>query len=155
MLRLHLLRHAKTEQSSPTGKDFDRLLMDKGLRQCEDLKSFFSTLPPIDTVYCSTAQRTRQTVENLLHRLPKPIFRDDLYLCSSKLMLNIFWGEKPDGDILIVGHNFGISDLASYFVDEDLELRTGEYVRIGFECDSWSETSRGMGFIEERYRPEV
>lgn len=155
MLRLHLLRHAKTEQTSPTGKDFDRPLMPKGNLQCEGLKMFFKTLPPIDTVYCSMAKRTQQTLEVLLNRLPEPNYGDDLYLCGSKTMLQLLWSEKPKGDILIVGHNFGISDLASYFSDEDIELRTGEYIRLVFDCDNWSETSRGMGVIKERFRPEV
>lgn len=155
MLRLHLLRHAKTEQFSSSGKDFDRPLMKKGRKQRDDLVRFFEHLEGIEKSYCSSAKRTRETIEPLLHsHLPKPIYRDDLYLCSHKTMLELIWGNSQ-GDLLIVGHNFGISDLANYFTEEDLELRTGQYIRIVFDAESWMETSRGTGIIEESYRPEV
>lgn len=156
MLRLHLLRHAKTEQVSPTGKDFDRYLMPKGERQVADLANYFQTITGIKHVLCSSAKRTRQTVEPLMRSgLPTPEFRDDLYLCSASTMLEILWGSNYEGDILIVGHNYGISELVNYLTDDDLELRTGQYVRIDFDCDSWDETSRGTGSIEEVYRPDV
>lgn len=156
MLQLHLLRHAKTEQFSPTGKDFDRYLMQKGLRQREDLALFFESIHGIDRVYCSSAKRTRETLEPLLAKgLPEPEYRDDLYLCSYKTMLEILWKQEGTGDVLIVGHNFGISDLANYFTDGDMELRTGQYVRIAFDVDTWMETSRGTGTIAEEYRPLV
>ncbi len=154
MLQLHLLRHAKTEQFSPTGKDFDRFLMKKGLRQREDLKQFFKTVPNIEHVWCSSAKRTRETLE-VLEGLPSPQFFDDLYLCSHKMMLKMLWESKLEGDILIVGHNFGISDLVNYFCDTDIELRTGQYACISFDCDSWAETFRGTGTIAQLYRPEV
>lgn len=154
MLRLHLLRHAKTEQISPTGKDFDRFLMKKGLLQRDDLKAFFRTIPNIEHVWCSSAKRTRETLE-VLEGLPKPEFFDDLYLCSHKTMLKMLWEKPLEGEVLIVGHNFGISDLVNYFCDTDIELRTGQYACISFDCDAWSESFRGTGTITQLYRPEV
>lgn len=156
MLRLHLLRHAKTEQFSPSGKDFDRPLMSKGVRQSGELKHFFNSLSSIDHVLCSSAVRTRQTLELIKwDGMPTVLYSDELYLCSDKALLKLLWSSDLSGDILIVGHNFGISDLVNYFSDGDLELRTGGYIRLAFDVDSWEETSRGMGVIEEEFRPEV
>ncbi len=156
MIHLHLLRHAKTEQFSPTGRDFDRPLMRKGTQQAEELNHFFQTLHSIDNVLCSSAVRTRQTLDAIAwNGMPTPDFREDLYLCSHGAMLKLLWSEGFQGDVLIVGHNLGLSDLANYFTDGYLELRTGGYVRIAFDVDSWEETSRGMGVIAEAYRPEV
>lgn len=156
MLRLHLLRHAKTEQVSASGKDFDRALMSKGKRQIADLATFFKGLENIDNVLCSSAKRTRQTLGALLDSgVSNPIYTDELYLCSSQQMLKVLWHGNFKGDVLIVGHNFGISDLATYLTDELIDLRTGEYIRISFETDDWMETSRGTGTIEQMYRPEV
>lgn len=154
MLQLHLLRHAKTEQISTTGKDFDRYLMKKGLRQRDDLKNFLNGVSNIEHVWCSSAKRTRETIE-LMDNLPNPEFFDELYLCSYKRMLGMLWETKLEGEILIVGHNFGISDLVNYFCETDIELRTGQYACISFDCDHWSETFRGMGTITQLYRPEV
>lgn len=156
MLRLHLLRHAKTELTSSTGKDFDRKLRPKGKLQTKDLGDFFKTAGNIDHVSCSSAVRTRQTVGALLDSgIPNPTYTDALYLCTYQTMLKLLWESDYEGDVLIVGHNFGISDLASYFTDEAVELRTAEYIRISFDTDSWIETSRGTGTIEKKYRPEV
>ena len=154
MLRLHLLRHAKTEQFSPTGRDFDRHLMKKGLQQRDDLKQFFKTIPTIEHVWCSSAKRTRETLE-VKEGLPDAEFFEDLYLCSHKTMLNMIWGANVEGEILIVGHNFGISDLVNYYCDSFIELRTGQYACISFDCDRWAETFRGTGTIAQLYRPEV
>ena len=154
MLHLHLLRHAKTEQISPTGKDFDRFLMKKGLRQRKDLKRFFNTVTGIENVWCSSAKRTRETLEPL-EGLPAPSFHDELYLCSHRTMLEKLWESNAEGDILIIGHNFGISDLVNYFCDTAIELRTGQYVCISFNCENWSEVFQGTGIITQVYRPEV
>ncbi|XOV67015.1 MAG: histidine phosphatase family protein [Fluviicola sp.] len=154
MLRLHLLRHAKTEQFSPTGKDFDRYLMVKGRKQRADLNLFFKTISNIDHVWCSSAKRTRETLA-AIEGLPEAHFFDELYLCSHKTMLQMLWERNPEGEVLIVGHNFGISDLVNYFCDSDIELRTGQYVCIAFDCDDWSQTFRGTGTISQMYRPEV
>lgn len=155
MLQLHLLRHAKTEQFSPTGKDFDRYLMKKGLRQRDDLAGFFSGGKGIQHVLCSSSKRTRETLEPLLGSLPEPVYSDDLYLCSHQTMLKMLWESNLSGDVLIVGHNYGISDLVNYFCDSDMELRTGQYVRISFDTNDWKEAFRGTGTIAEVYRPEV
>ena len=154
MLHLHLLRHAKTEQFSPSGKDFDRFLMKKGKKQREDLKRFFNSISGIDNVWCSSAKRTRETLEPL-KGLPEPKFFDELYLCSHRTMLDMIWGARATGDILLIGHNFGISDLVNYFCDTSIELRTSQYVCISFDCDNWSEVFQGTGTVIQMYRPEV
>ena len=44
-MKLHLLRHAKTNQVSPTGKDFDRELLPRGYEQIQELKLFLADNP--------------------------------------------------------------------------------------------------------------
>ena len=88
MLTLHLLRHAKTNQLSPTGKDFDRELLPKGIKQCAEMKTFLSNESiHIDQILCSKAKRTLQTHE--LCALNKEIthFSKNLYLCTSMEMI--------------------------------------------------------------------
>ena len=41
-MKLHLLRHCKTETMTPTGKDFDRKLLPKGVAQSKLLAEFFN-----------------------------------------------------------------------------------------------------------------
>ena len=44
-MKLHLLRHAKTNQISPTGKDFDRELLPRGYEQIAELKQYLEDSP--------------------------------------------------------------------------------------------------------------
>lgn len=156
-MRLHLIRHAKTNQASPTGDDFDRQLLPRGKRQCATLYKFLSKKEwDVPTILCSGAKRTRETyagIENAF--ITKRLRYDDQwYLCSYKTWLSTLWKEKRAKDIILIGHNFGISDLVNYLTEEEIVLGTSEYLCMEFEGDSWMEISKGMGKIIERFRPD-
>ena len=82
MLSLHILRHANTLSSSVTGKDVDRELSPKGLKQSEVLASFLkmNNLQP-EVIFCSAAKRTRQTLKEVQKKFKfenKVQFKDEL-----------------------------------------------------------------------------
>ena len=156
-MKLHLLRHGKTQQQSSTGSDYDRELNEKGLAQCKILGEYFKKMDLSCETWCSSAKRTRQTYSNVAKnlRLDKIVMREDLYLCSRKVLLEALWERSGDDDLLLIGHNYGISDLATYLTDERIELRTGGYVCIEFVDFRWEELSRGLGTISDQYRPKV
>lgn len=56
---------------------------------------------------------------------------------------------------MIIGHNNGLSELASYFTEEFIDLSTCEYICITFDIQSWKETSKGNGIISDRFHPKV
>ena len=157
-MKIHLLRHAKTEQLSKSGKDFDRKLMERGILQCKEIAAFLATkkIGEVET-WCSTAKRTRQTFSYLSDILQpsKQTFSDDLYLCEQKEILTKLWNENQTNNLFIIGHNDGLSDLATYFADELIHLSTCEYICFSFSADSWMELSRGTGTIEQRFHPSV
>ncbi len=155
-MKIHLLRHAKTEQLSTSGKDFDRKLKDRGIEQSKEMAQFLLTqgTQGIET-WCSTAKRTRQTFSYLAD-VVKPSqleFMDNLYLCEQETFLKKLWNLNQANDLFIIGHNDGLSDLASYFADEMIHLSTCEYICFSFSADSWAELSRGTGIIANRFRP--
>lgn len=156
-MKLHLLRHAKTDQWSVTGRDFDRRLLPKGIAQSNVLGEHLPGMN-VQQVWCSSAVRTRETLSILQHyqSFKDVQYSDGLYLCSREDLLKSLWNHKQSGDVFIIGHNFGISDLATYLTDEHIELRTCEYICIEFAgAKSWAETSGGTGDIRYRYRPKV
>lgn len=161
MKQLYTLRHAKTNQISPTGRDFDRELLPKGINQTQGLKHFFEENPFKNKteIWVSSAKRTRQTFEGIKKALESfstiesAQFFDDLYLVSDSGLLKKIWNHSSEHDLLIIGHNFGISDLASYFTEKDIELRTGEFIHLSFDCHHWKETSRGLATVSNRFRP--
>ncbi len=156
-MKLHLLRHGKTHQHSDSGRDFDRKLNAKGLAQCDLLGDYFTAKEFDCEAWCSGAVRTRETFTQVAEKvdLGSVVMREDLYLCSRAVMLEALWARPGSDDLLIVGHNFGISDLATYLTDERIELSTGGYICISFDGMSWEEISRGTGTIWDQYRPMV
>lgn len=157
-MRLHLIRHAKTNQVSPTGKDYDRQLMDRGWQQCLELDAFFAKMKWAETdVICSGAMRTRETLEGIQANFTKENigFTDDLYLCSEKDYLKLIWSQSGSNDLVLIGHNFGISDVANYFLDTFLEMKTAEYICIEFPFDQWDLTFKATGILKNRFRPSA
>ncbi len=156
-MKLHLLRHGKTSQQSDSGRDFDRKLNEKGLVQCEMIGEYLAEKKLDCEVWCSAAKRTRGTFSNVTKKieLKKVVMRDDFYLCSRKALLEALWQRSGNADLLIIGHNYGISDLATYLTDMRIELRTGGYICIDFNDFRWEEVSRGLGTILNQYRPKV
>jgi phosphohistidine phosphatase len=62
-VNLYLIRHAKTEKTATSGKDFDRKLAEKGHLQAEKLNDFIAKFDfkTVD-IWCSNAVRTKQTL---------------------------------------------------------------------------------------------
>src|ERR1700759_4922104 len=64
MRRLMLLRHAKTENDAPSGRDQDRRLDDRGRHDAAEIGRWIGHHPPFPSlVLVSHAVRTRQTWE--------------------------------------------------------------------------------------------
>src|SRR3954462_12927948 len=62
MRRLMLLRHAKTENDAPSGRDQDRRLDDRGRKDAAQIGGWIAAHPPFaDLVLVSTAVRSEQT----------------------------------------------------------------------------------------------
>ena len=155
---LHLLRHAKTEIRSHSGKDIDRSLLLKGIIQSNMMSTYFQRSELVFPVaLCSVATRTRQTLEIVSSFTPleKVNFVEQLYLADRESILHLIWSQDHKKDLLIIGHNDGLSELASYLTDDYIELKTCGYMAISFEADSWKEISHGLGTIKDAFRPKV
>lgn len=158
MLKLHLIRHAKTTQESISGKDFDRELLPKGVAQANLLGHVLSTHHiDMGTFLVSSAVRTKQTYKILSEHLPEACeadFRESLYHAPFAGILSSLHDEKSN-IVTVVGHNNGISDFASYLTGEDIDMQTCELLTLSFPFESWDMLSQNTGILEFRYRPEV
>jgi len=73
----------------------------------------------------------------------------DLYLCDLNTFLQFCFNQEDHHDVIaICGHNFGITDCLNYFTELDLELSTCGTAMVTFECNSWSEISKGTGVLD-------
>jgi len=156
-LILHLLRHSKTNQISSSGKDFDRKLLDRGKEQARMMAEHFKNMSIAQTsVYCSSAIRTRETLAILQEEIifSEITYLDDLYLASQASLLQFLW-EKDAEDIMIVGHNEGLSDLASYCMGSEIHLKTCSYIKINISALNWQEAIASKGQMLDFYRPLI
>lgn len=157
-MKLHLLRHAKTQTIQANQKDFDRKLLPKGQEQARLMGEYLNEkLSRKITVFCSSSARTRKTAKIVQQTFEFRDIRFDekLYLADLNSLLDFIWSLDHSNDILLIGHNDGISELASYFTDSYVGLQTAGYVCIEFDTNSWKETSKGLGRLVEAFRPDV
>jgi phosphohistidine phosphatase len=154
-VNIHFLRHAKTNQKSPTGRDFDRELLTRGLEQLEEFRAFIgSKQMDIPHIICSSAVRARQTLSHILSLFPTSsiTYQDALYLASAHEILRLINDKDTSHDVLVIGHNEGLSDLISYLTDQELHMKTCAYIRLSFPFDRSSYISKGTGEIKETFR---
>lgn len=152
---LHLLRHAKTNQSSPTGLDYDRELLPRGYEQIAELKQFFETQPIAPNhILCSSAMRTRQTLSELqdLWPLAHVQFIDELYLASKQELLDQICTLNNSGPLLVIGHNEGLSELAMHLTRSPYLLKTCGFVSISFPFETSAYISADTGNITAMFR---
>lgn len=156
-MKIHLLRHAKTEALSPSGKDVDRELNAKGKRQVAEMKLFLSKKDwGNTTVLCSAAVRTQQTLKllALASSFHKVTITERLYLAESTEIEN-YIASPESQDIFIIGHNNGLSDFAQELINEPYLLKTCSYLEIEVEGENWSEFKSRSGKIISHFHPEV
>ena len=159
MLTLNLIRHAKTEQIVNTGSDFDRELLPKGIAQANLLGAYCNQHHiNLGKILCSSAKRTTQTATTLCQHVPENYsitFTEALYLASHSDILSLIQQQKTVSHLTVIGHNEGISELAGYFSDEYIHLRTAEMISFEFSASNWEEVFRNTGIITLLYRPTV
>jgi phosphohistidine phosphatase len=160
-MRLYLLRHGEAEHKSSTGNDFDRSLREEGKIQIERIKNrLISDASGIEfSVFCSNAARTRETWDLISSsvEVADVEFLDDLYLADHTFLLNFLWNNpNQTNSILLIGHNNGLSDLASYLLDERIILPTSGLLIIDFpEAKKLSDIGLGTGVkVSKCFPPE-
>lgn len=159
MLRLYILRHAKSSWANPGEKDFDRALNDRGAQDLPliaDAMRKRGYLP--DHVYCSPATRTRLTLRGIMpafgDKPPQVDFEEALYFGDQTSYLDIIRSHIDGSAIMLVGHNpmceilaaslAGGGDAAA-LADLRLKYPTGAMAVLDFEADDWSAVRPGSG----------
>jgi len=167
MKTLVLLRHAKSAWDNADLPDIDRPLSPRGQKAApamgERLKK--AGYKP-DVVLCSTATRTRETLDLMAGSLPKKAkiqYLKELYMAVPREMLNAV-AKVPDSaqTVMLVGHNPGIGSLAGWLAGEgDSELLakirrkfpTAAAAVITFDVARWSDITGEGGKLVAFLRP--
>src|SRR5262249_52945026 len=117
MLRLMLLRHAKSSWSSPGIQDAARPLTDRGEAAARLMGGYMArhSLMP-DRVLCSPARRTRETWAGIATRWPADmdvVFDQRLYAATPQVVLSVVRAQDSAAHtLLVIGHNPGLQEAA-------------------------------------------
>jgi phosphohistidine phosphatase len=123
---LYILRHAKAAPESGEG-DAERPLMKRGRKAAAAMGGYLAGLQPYPTlVLCSTARRTRETLDAILPALdaePQLLIEEALYLAGvSRLLDRLQRLPEQAQSVLLIGHNPGLHQLAASLASEAGEL---------------------------------
>lgn len=146
--KLCLLRHSDAENLVNELSDFQRKLSKIGKEKVRDFSLNYSNSLVFDCVLCSTAYRTRETLELLAIKQIRSNHFDSLYLANINTLLTEI--EKvPDTikNLLVVGHNNGLSDLATFLTGNIVHLATCQMVEIQLEIENWSLIGKETGSL--------
>ena len=164
MVTILLMRHAKAEKPSPGIEDFDRSLQSVGESDAQRMgRMLVARFGSPARVVCSSARRTRQTLEALGLDLPEDRveFSDRLFDGTKGACIEVLRG-LDGASILLVGHNPGTHDAAMALTSEG-ESRAWTALAAGFPTASLavlefsgalSELSEGSCFLKEFLTPE-
>jgi phosphohistidine phosphatase len=168
MLRLMLLRHAKSSWTDPGTDDKDRPLNNRGQRSAPIMGRYMARekLVP-DLALVSPARRARDTwklAAAALKTAPKTLVEDQLYdFGNGGRILDLIRSRADSAEkILIVGHNPSLERLALRLVgkgEEKLRRRmadkypTGALAVIDFDVATWKEADDAKGSLTVFVRP--
>jgi phosphohistidine phosphatase len=173
MRRLMLLRHAKTENDAPSGRDEDRRLDERGRKDAAEIGGFIASHPPFpDSALVSPAVRAHQTWElawaAMKDRVPEPHVElvPDIYGADPGQLLQCI-REASAADpqrLLVVGHNPGMHELALALTDGGDEagrraladnLPTSGLVILEFATDDWNDVAFRRGRLVQFVSPKL
>jgi len=161
---LLLLRHAKALMGGPGTADRDRPLAPRGHRDAARMGKAIASEPP-DTILCSPAKRTRETLAEILPSLnnkPRVVYVDALYGAPGDYIEAITGNAGEAERLLVVGHNPTIHVTALLLAgSRGTKLReamaakfpTAAFAVIAFKAENWSEIRAGAGKLISFIRP--
>ena len=173
MRRLMLLRHAKTENDAPSGRDQDRRLDDRGRLDAAEIGGWIAGHPPFpDSVLVSTAVRSHQTWEIVRDSIPSKVpqpkveLLSELYGADPTLLLQVIHSAATEDPrrLLLIGHNPGLHELAFALTGHGNtaaraaladNLPTSGLAVIDFDIDDWRDVSFRGGRIEQFVSPKL
>ncbi len=142
-MKIHLLRHAEAEDSSPSGRDADRRLTDAGRKRMRLVAKAIAKMDPrYDAILVSPLVRSRQTAEPVGQACG---FRKALLVTRSLLPnadpeeVLVELGKIGAGSVLLVGHqpHFGrlLGRLATGRRDAEIPMKKAGLAEVEIDGD--------------------
>jgi phosphohistidine phosphatase len=157
--RLALLRHAKSSWADSGLADHDRPLNQRGRRAATRLGQYIrdeGIMPEL--VLCSSARRTRQTLDGLhLDAGVDVVLEDELYGASAgDLLGRVRRIADAVTTALVIGHNPGIQDFAISLADDRTRLAsfpTAALAELHVPTGTWGQLADGGAILHAFVTP--
>ena len=154
MKRLILVRHAKSSWKNPGLKDFTRPLNGRGKQNAPMMgkRLLRSGILP-EVVVSSPAKRawsTARLIASEIHCKEENLIADpEIYEAEVDTLMEIIGNFSGNWqDVMLVGHNPGLSELAGMLTDQTFgNLPTCAICCIEFAVENWSEITHGCGRV--------
>ena len=154
MLRLTLVRHAKSSWASPDLDDFERPLNDRGRRDAPLMADRVRTLGRLpDRLVSSPALRAITTARLFATSLGTPAdeiqVRPRIYEASRQTLADIVRELDPSArHVMMFGHNPGFSELALWLATCTFdEMPTCAVTSLELQIGAWGELGAGCGRV--------
>jgi phosphohistidine phosphatase len=172
MRRLMLLRHAKTENDAPSGRDQDRRLDNRGRSDAAEIGGWIGRHRPFpESVLVSPATRSYQTWEiawqAMKTRVPEPKVELVLELYGAdpaQLLQTIREVTADPKTLMLVGHNPGMHELALALAGSGDSagrraladnLPTSGLAVFDFEIGDWADVAFRRGRLVQFVSPKL
>jgi phosphohistidine phosphatase len=152
--RLFVLRHAKSSWDNSRLEDHERPLAPRGQRACVVMAEHLrmNAIEP-ELVLCSTARRTRETLEGVAPSGQR-LIESELYSASAGDLVDRLRRVPDDvASVMLIGHNTAVQMLVLRLARRDAnaaddraaverKFPTGALATLTFDC-GWSELGAG------------
>ena len=158
--QLYVLRHAKSSWDDPGLDDHERPLAPRGRRALKILSEYLgeASIRP-DLVLCSSARRTRETLEGI-ELGGRHLIESGLYGAGPGALLGRL--KEIPGEVssaMLIGHNPAVHLLilrlagAGDLAEVQRKFPTGALATLSFEC-GWAELGPGRARLTGFVRPK-
>ena len=160
MLRLYLLRHAKSSWAEPGKRDIDRKLNARGEADLPNIAALMKSRNWVPAhVYCSDAVRTRETLAGIEGSfVPRAAisYEPELYSGDTASYMRFLIDHGGTAPLMIVGHNPTCEALAMQLAKDGdgealktlaMKYPTGGLAVFDLDISNWSELKPHCGHL--------
>ena len=162
MKTILILRHAKSDWDANYVGDHERPLSTRGQKFSSRMGRYIANVGPLpDLIICSTALRTRETLERVMHAgdFPPVDVRFDpiLYMATYDQMMSCIAAVPDEMDtVMMVGHEPTTSLFAGQLIGSaSIRFPTAALARIDLNVEHWSSCRTGVGTLAWFVTPKI